>query len=228
MDQTKIWDYFQNDEEIGDAAFNARPRYEFLAQQISPEMRVLNIGVGRGGLEAILLKKGVQVSSLDPGENAIDRLRKQFGLGEQAKVGYSQAIPFPDHQFDIVVMSEVLEHLSDDVLVATLAEVQRVLKVGGRFVGTVPADENLLDNRVVCPHCGERFHRWGHLQSFSDERLSTILKEQFQSVKIARHFFGEVRTLNWKGRLGWAFKKLLMGLGVKGSGESFSFSANNR
>ena len=228
MDQTKIWDYFQNDEEAGDAAFNARPRYEFLAKHIAPGMRVLNIGVGRGGLETILIRKGVLMSSVDPGESAIDRLRNQFGLGEQAKVGYSQAIPFPDNQFDVVVMSEVLEHLSDDVLAATLAEVQRVLKVGGQFIGTVPAEENLLDNRVVCPHCGELFHRWGHLQSFNEERLNTMLAEQFQFVKTSRHFFGDFQSLNWKGRLGWAIKKMLMGIGIKGSGESFSFSATNR
>ena len=228
MDQTKIWDYFQNHEEVGDAAFNARPRYEFLAQQIAPSIHALNIGVGRGGLEAILVKKGVLVSSLDPSEKAIDRLRKQYALGDSAKVGFSQAIPFPDCQFDVVVMCEVLEHLTDDILNATLGEVRRVLKQGGRFIGTVPADENLLDSRVMCPHCGEPFHRWGHLQSFGEGRLGTMLTEQFYSVKISRHFFGEVRTLNWKGRLGWGLKKLLVGLGVKGSCESFSFSASNR
>jgi len=228
MDQTKIWDYFQNNEAVGDVVFNARPRYEFLAQQIAPGMRVLNIGVGRGGLEAILVKKGVLVSSLDPSENAIHGLRKQYALGDSAKVGFSQAIPFPDRQFEVVVMSEVLEHLADDVLNATLGEIRRVLSQGGRFIGTVPADENMLDNRVMCPHCGESFHRWGHLQRFSEERLITVLTDQFLGVKVSRHFFGEVRTLNWKGRLGWGFKKALMNLGVKGGNETFSFSAINR
>lgn len=228
MDQTKIWDYFQNDDEVGDVAFNARLRYEFLAQQIGPGMQVLNVGVGRGGLEAILVKKGVLVSSLDPSANAIDSLRKQYALGDRAHVGFSQAMPFPDCQFDVVVMSEVLEHLVDDVLSATLSETRRVLKQGGRFIGTVPADENLLDNRVMCPHCGEFFHRWGHLQSFGAGRLNTMLLEQFHSVKISRHFFGDVRTLNWKGRLSWGLKKSLVGLGIRGSGENFFFSASNR
>ena len=228
MDQTKIWDYFQNNDELGDAAFNARPRYEFLARQIAPGMHALNVGVGRGGLESILLKKGAVVSCLDPSKNAIDSLRQQYALGNRAQVGFSQAIPFQDCQFDVVVMSEVLEHLDDEVLNITLGEVRRVLKQGGRFIGTVPADENLLDNRVLCPHCGEPFHRWGHLQSFSKGRLSAMLTEQFHSVKVSRHFFGEVRTLNWKGRLGLGLKKLLVGLGVKSSCETFSFSASKR
>lgn len=175
MDQTKIWDYFQNDDEMGDAFSKALPRYEFLAQQIASGMQALNIGVGRGGLEGILVKKGVLVSCLDPSENAIDSLRSEYALGDRAQVGCSQAIPFSDSQFDVVVMSEVLEHLSSDVLNATLIEVRRVLKSGGRFIGTVPADENLLDNRVMCPHCGEFFHRWGHMQSFSQVRMRELL-----------------------------------------------------
>ena len=175
MDQTKIWDHFQNDGEMGDAFLAAGPRYEFIARQISSGMSMLNIGVGRGGLEHILLKKGVIVSCLDPSESTIERLGQQYELGTRAQVGFSQCMPFPDHQFDIVVMSEVLEHLSDEVLNLTLAEVRRVLKPNGRFIGTVPANEILLGNRTVCPGCGEAFHRWGHVQSFSPNRLRELL-----------------------------------------------------
>lgn len=228
MDQTKVWEYFQNDNEVGEVFNGARPRYQFLAEQIAPGLHTLNIGVGRGGLEAILVKKGVMVSCLDPCEATIERLRKNYALGDSAKVGFSQANPFPDGQFDVVVMCEVLEHLSDDVLHATLSEVRRVLKPGGRFIGTVPADENLLENRVMCPFCGESFHRWGHLQSFGEERLGVMLAEQFYKVKVSRHFFADFKMLNWKGRLGWGLKTLLLGLGVKGTGETFSFSASNR
>ncbi|MCY7389440.1 MAG: class I SAM-dependent methyltransferase, partial [Burkholderiales bacterium] len=154
---------------------NALPRYEFIARQIASGMHVLNIGVGRGGLESILLKKGALVSSLDPSESAIARLRKLYDIGERAQVGFSQSMPFPDCKFDAVVMSEVLEHLTEEVLSSTLVEVRRVLKPQGYFLGTVPANENLLDNRAVCPDCGKSFHRWGHLQSFSVERLRDLM-----------------------------------------------------
>jgi SAM-dependent methyltransferase len=175
MEQKKIWDHFQNDDDVVDVFANAIPRYEFITQQIASGKNVLNIGVGRGGLENILLKKGAVVSSLDPSESAIDRLRNQYKLGERAQVGFSQSIPFPGSQFDVVVMSEVLEHLTDEVLNSTLVEVRRVLKPDGYFIGTVPANEKLLDNRAVCPHCGKSFHRWGHVQSFSPMRLRELL-----------------------------------------------------
>lgn len=175
MDQTKIWDHFQNSDELGDAFINAMPRYEFLAKQIKSGMTVLNIGVGRGGLESILNKKMVVVNCLDPSEETIDRLRKLYNLGLRAQVGFSQSMPFQDGEFDVVIMSEVLEHLGDDVLHSTLCEVRRVLKPDGFFIGTVPANEILVDNNVICPHCGESFHRWGHIQSFSLLRLREVL-----------------------------------------------------
>ena len=183
MDQTKIWAHFQNDEEAGNVFNNALPRYKFIARQISSKMQVLNIGVGRGGLEAIMLKKGGLVSSLDPGEDAIVRIREKYDLGDRAKVGFSQAIPLADGEFDVVAISEVLEHLADDVLRESLAEERRVLKPDDKFVGTVPANENLLENAVICPHCGESFHRWGHLQTFSMARLSELLISKELAVR---------------------------------------------
>ncbi|HRF97201.1 MAG TPA: methyltransferase domain-containing protein, partial [Aggregatilineales bacterium] len=46
------------------------------------------------------------------------------------------ALPYPDNTFDAVILSEVLEHLDDDV--AGLKEAYRVLKPGGVVVITVP------------------------------------------------------------------------------------------
>lgn len=175
MEQSKIWDHFQNDESTQAAFDNAQPRYVYLARQIKPRSTALNIGVGRGSLEKILTEKGVVVSCLDPSEKSIAQISERLGLGERARVGFSQAMPFPDHQFDVVIMSEVLEHLSDDILELTLDEVRRVLKNDGRFIGTVPANEVLQDNQAICPHCGEAFHRWGHVQSFTSERIDGLL-----------------------------------------------------
>jgi SAM-dependent methyltransferase len=228
MDQTKIWDYFQNESDAGDTFAGARSRYEFLARHIAPGMSVLNVGVGRGGLEAILLTKGAVVSCLDPSEKSIENLRELFSLGDRARVGFSQRMPFADRQFDVVVMSEVIEHLNDEVLRSTLSEVLRVLKSGGRFIGTVPADENLLANQVMCPHCGELFHRWGHIQIFNGDRLTRMLGSCFVNVRLSRHFFGDVYSLNWKGRIALCVKKAMIGLGIEGSGETYLFSAGKK
>jgi len=178
MNQDKIWAHFQN--EGMDAFGQVQPRYTYLINRIeldaSSTSTILNIGVGNGALEMALLGKGRRVSSIDPNEEAIKRLAE---LGVDAQAGYVQKMPFESGVFDYVVASEVLEHLNDVDLKGGMAEISRVLKPGGVFIGTVPFNERLRDNAVVCPHCGTQFHRWGHQQSFDKERLARLLEQPF-------------------------------------------------
>ena len=125
-------------------------------------------------------------------------------------------------------MSEVLEHLEDEVQEQTLIEVGRVLAPSGRFLGTVPADENLGASLCICPSCGEQFHRWGHVRSYSQSSLMDLLAAHFVQVELGRHYFAEVAELNWKGRLARWLKLLQLRLGRTGANESFFFSAQRR
>jgi len=226
MNQDKIWDYFQNDDR-GIATFRvALPRYSFVAKQIPKHGSVLNIGVGSGGLETLLHAAGREVFSVDPSEKTITALSARLGWpAGRARVGYSQALPFGDQCFDVVVMSEVLEHLPDDVLTSTLSEVARVLKPGGRFMGTVPADEDLHAETVVCPACGDIHHRWGHLQRFSADRLGCLVSSKFHAVVVQRVMFRMGSHLNWKGRLAWLAKRLALAIGIHGKDETLYFHA---
>merc|ERR1711920_563495 len=56
------------------------------------------------------------------------------GLGSRVNFQHASvyAVPFPDNSFDVVIMSDVLEHLLD--LKKALREVARVLKPGGVFL----------------------------------------------------------------------------------------------
>ena len=224
MNQEKIWDYFQNNPEISDVTFRADSRYRYLSRQITPDSKVLNIGVGKGGLEAMLLAKNINVHSLDPSDESIRALQKRFDLGDKARIGFSQSIPFDDECFDFVIMSEVLEHLSDEVLEMTFKECRRVLRSGGSFIGTVPADEKLIENRVICPECAKVFHRWGHVQSFTQERINLLLSSAFSHSMIKRKHFGNWITLNWKGKAIWFLKQTALFLRIKGNGDTYFFS----
>lgn len=229
MQQERIWDHFQG-EGVGSFDGNAT-RLRFLARRLSPaDKRVLNVGVGNGYLEKyIRAGSHADVYSLDPSAVAIERLRASVQMDDDhAKVGYSQAIPFLDGFFDVVIMSEVIEHLDDDVIAATLKEVSRVLGGHGRYLGTVPADENLESSQVVCPKCGEISHRWGHVQSFNRERLLRLIERDFEQVIVSRVYFGNWHMLNWKGRAMWVVKKFLRLIGVCGDGENLYFAAVRR
>jgi len=221
MEQDKIWNFYQNDNrQIFEGAI---ARLSYLTSLVARNEKILNIGVGDGYLEKILTKKGCLVSALDPSKKSIEKLREALHLGERARVGYSQEIPFGDKTFDVVIMSEVLEHLSDKALKKTLLEVRRVLLPGGRFMGTVPAQENLLEQMVICPDCGKQFHRWGHTQSFNIDRLTNLLATQFELRKVTEKVFVTWSNLNWKGKLVAMAKLTLRMLGIHGSGENIFF-----
>lgn len=85
------------------------------------------------------------------------------------------SLPFDSNSVDLVVSTEVLEHLSDDLLREATHEISRVLKPGGRFFVTVPYREQLY--HVLCPDCGALFHPAQHLQSFDEARLKELLSE---------------------------------------------------
>lgn len=222
MEQKKIWDYFQTDP-LGRKMFEgAMPRYHALSREVLSDDRVLNIGVGAGGIEKILYKrKRIKIFSLDPSESAVALLKDNFSMGEQAKVGISKDIPWEDNFFDVVIMSEVIEHLDMSDYKQTLVEVFRVLRPGGKFVFTVPAEEDLSKNDAICPCCGAQFHRWGHVQSFNANSIQDDISSIFCDIQLSRRSFSDWRLLNWKGQLVWLIKRLLSIVGIKGSAETF-------
>lgn len=173
--QDRLWDHYQVEAPFSfDQSY---PRLDFFASRFMKGQTVLNIGVGNGYLEGRLYRCGVDVHALDPSQRAMDLLLEKVPLGDKGKVGYSQAIPFPSLYFDGVIMTEVLEHLTDETLKLTLEEVHRVLKPGGIFTGTVPYREDFAANQVICPCCHSVFHRWGHHQIFDKGRLIALLRD---------------------------------------------------
>ena len=224
MNQDKIWDYFQN-EEIESFQGNI-PRLSHVLKQFKANDKVLNIGVGNGYLEKLATKKGIDIHSLDPSEKSILRLKKY--LQNKAKVGYSQEIPFENNYFDGVIMSEVIEHLNDDVINQTLVEINRVLKTTGLFIGTVPNNEDLKEQIVVCPKCGDIFHRWGHIQSFSQNRLKDLLEKSFIVKMIKPKMYIYWGGLNYKGKIGTFISYILYLLKIKTSNLNLFFIVSKK
>ncbi|HEX4823845.1 MAG TPA: class I SAM-dependent methyltransferase [Candidatus Polarisedimenticolaceae bacterium] len=223
MGQARIWEYFQNE---GAGSFRlAGPRLRYVAGLFAAGADVLDIGVGDGTFERLAAARGVRVFVLDPDSQAIERARTELSLGDRARTGLIDKLPWPDGSFDGVVVSEVLEHLDDATLAAGLDEIRRVLKPGGRIVGTVPADEPLESQRVVCPDCGRRFHRWGHEQSFSPERMQSLLAGRFDAPEVTRRWFVPWSHLNWKGKIHGAIRKALAVAGQWGEGHNLVFVA---
>ncbi len=228
MNQDKIWNYFQT--EGANVVFQSETRLNYLFKKAlkivgNTKPTVLNIGVGNGWLEKRCLEQGWKVYALDPSKESIKNLETFGVIGE---VGYIEKNSYADNLFDLVFCSEVIEHLSNEQINLGLLEIERILKKGGVLIGTVPYKENLIDNQVVCPKCGEVFHKWGHQQSFDVKSLINIFKNNLTVEEVSIIYLINWRMLNWKGVLSSLFKKGLTMLGIHGSNESLFFIVKKR
>lgn len=144
-------------------------------------------------------------------------------------MGVVEHIPLPDSSADVVFSSEVFEHLSEDSLIAGLAEIARVLRPGGRLIGTVPYRENLAEQECLCPGCGLSFHRWGHMQSFTPERLANFLSAHFTIERCGPVYFPSWKMMDLRSKVNAALRIVLLNpLGIHRTNENILFVCRRR
>jgi len=95
--------------------------------------------------------------------------------------------PFPDGFFDLVIITEVVEHLNDQDLDLVLNESSRLLVPGGYIFITTPNNEDIDSNKVMCPDCGCVFHRWQHVRNWTLSSLQERLEQYSFYPKLVKH-----------------------------------------
>ncbi len=173
------------------------------------EFRILDMGSGSGEfISRVASDTGADCYGIDLSPERIRNCSEQFGnvkfsVGEFSKCGH------PDNYFDLVISTQTIEHLLEDDLEKAIAEISRVLRPGGILVVTTRFEEDLDVGKKVCPECLAIFLHSQHLQSFSEERLTALLRTyRLLTVESGRsrcrkhlHEFipKRFRFLNWIG-----------------------------
>ena len=105
-----------------------------------PSLKILDAGCGEGHLIERLIKKLKQHSytGVDITDIALMKAKKRCPSAIIQKMDLYH-LDFPDNSFDIVICTEVLEHLSD--YSTAIKELKRVLKHGGSLIITFPNEK---------------------------------------------------------------------------------------
>ncbi len=152
---------------------------EFSRLALKPGMRVLDAGCGSGRhLCESFRTAGVDVAGVDLKCEDLCQARAYLNLmaGESsgrwvvARADVTK-LPFADRCFDIVICSEVLEHIGDNR--AAIQELVRVLKPGGDLVVTVPR----YGPERICWALSRAYHQepGGHIRIYRKGELRTLL-----------------------------------------------------
>ena len=157
-----------------------------------PGLDVLDLGC-RGGALTASYADGNTVVGVDVDRDSLDRARERLGI-ETYWCDVEDGLPFPDSSFDVVVAGELLEHLCDPA--GVVAEAVRVLRPGGRLVGSVPNAFRLKGRlRYLAGRHPETDRT--HLQLFTPAALSGLLAG-FEMVEVR---FAVGRYRRWWPRL---------------------------
>ena len=110
--------------------------YKVLFNPISLKgKKFLDIGCGLGYFSLRAGQLGANVHGIDIGDNLVKICSKRYPKGKFL-VASAEKLPFKDNSFDVVLCTEVIEHVNDQKKV--IGEIFRVLKKGGYLVITTP------------------------------------------------------------------------------------------
>ncbi|MHB2149143.1 class I SAM-dependent methyltransferase [Calditrichota bacterium LG25] len=163
----RYFDYFSLNEFMEDEI--AR-RYQAIVHLLKPTIgqKILEIGSGGGQLLEHLPATDFFYVPLDLALSNLKKITQKYTQKNLPVVGDVFTLPFHKETFDIIILSEVLEHLDRPLL--ALKECHRVLKPAGKFIVSVPYKEVIP--YYICIHCNQPTPKNGHLHSFDFPKLA--------------------------------------------------------
>ncbi len=132
---------------------------------------IIDVGCGNGEITNNFPNK-YKVLGVDLSEEALTHVKK-----ENICCSCDDISPVKDQSFDMVFSSELIEHLPSELLDRTLREFTRIAR---KYIFiSVPNQEQLPYYHIICPSCHTLFHAYGHLNSFTVEKIHHMLGSKY-------------------------------------------------
>lgn len=172
MDNAKFYEVFSW-ENFTDAEENIK----HISKMIPADVKtIIDIGCGNG-LITNALSEYYSILGVDRSSRAL----------EFVKTGKMQSdcdnIKVADRSFDLVLSSELLEHLPEETFIKTIAEFSRIAK--SYILISVPNEESINKGLICCPKCKYVYHRNLHMRSFTDHSIKMNFLD-FEVLKVEK------------------------------------------
>jgi methionine biosynthesis protein MetW len=147
MSERQIIEEFNNERYNNDESMNLEflsnlQRYEIILKKVESIIQanaiknpqIVDLGCGPGHLCKYISEKGYPVTGVDISDNSLELVR-QKGI-KAVKANLQEKLPFEDNELDIVIATEVIEHIYDTE--SFMEEIKRITKPGGSIIITTP------------------------------------------------------------------------------------------
>ena len=176
---------------------------------------VLDIGCGASSMSFYAASKGCEVTGIDVSVKAIEAARiaaKNLGY---KNIDFKNIDLFSlDKQYDIIVLSEVLEHMPDDQ--SALKKICSLLRSRGKLLMSVPLQSAPLHRIYLKMYGNDPFDiRVGHLRRYDVKTIEQLLNDSGFEVLEMHENEGLLRNWLFNGKVGSIFMKLNRGRLVK-------------
>jgi len=186
---------------INDKNFTYRDLIKVLKKYIYKGCSILDVGCGVGTIDFYLADKDCNVLGIDISRKAIEICKvnsKLLGLKNNV---YFKRMDFlkekPQKKFDLILLSEILEHLENDVTAIQIAS--GALKKRGIIIISVPSENAFLYKIGFA----KRFDREvGHLRRYSKDKLRLLVRNQGFKIKEIIKTEGVLRNILFLSKLG--------------------------
>ena len=174
-EQEKLWNRELTEQE--------KERIEIVKKYIPKDVKtILDAGCGNGAISNYL--EGFDITAIDQSKEALKYVKSKTIQGS------IDNLPFEDKSFDLIICSDVLEHLPEEVYYKTVKEFKRVSK---KYILIIsPNEEDLEANQCKCYKCGTVFHMNWHIRSISINDIINNFRDEFAPIYYS--YFGEKWT----------------------------------
>ena len=153
-------------------------------------MSVLDVGCGTGIHLELYQKAGCNVFGIDQSPAMLQVARNRLGEAANLYGGDASNMPYPDSEFDLVMMTTVLHEMPAEVRSAVITEEKRVLKEEGRILlidfhpGPIQPLKGWLSKSIItlAEISGGREHFKNYRHFIANKGLPALISAQGLSV----------------------------------------------